>query len=80
MYGHLPYYWREWLLASALPHPSTLSLALISLTGTAGNVSGDALKEAHSYIPEKKIRFLKLSNSVHLILTFNNINTKHSFC
>ena len=54
-YGHLPYFWDEWFLASALLHSSTLLLALTSLTDSADNVSADALKEAHSYIPGEKV-------------------------
>ena len=47
----------EWFLASALLHSSTLLLTLISLTGSAGNVSADALKETHSYIPGENKEF-----------------------
>ena len=73
-YGHLPYYWGKLFLTSALLHSSTLSQALTSLTGSAGNLSADAIKETHSHIPgENKV--FKLSNSVHLILAFNKIST-----
>ena len=47
----------EWFLASPLLNSSTLLLALISRTGLAGNVSADALKETHSYIPGENKEF-----------------------
>ena len=49
--------WGEWFLASPLLNSSTLLLALISRTGSAGNVSADGLKETHSYIPGENKEF-----------------------